>query len=1087
MRKILQLTVLLLTASVGAWAQGVTTSGLNGRVADAKGESLPGATVQAVHVPSGTTYGTVTDASGYYRLPNTRVGGPYKITISFVGYSNFEQQNIFLTLGQNFTLDATLAETATQLNEITVSASGMFGGDRDGQKTIVNQETINSLPTISRSIADFARFNPLANIQQNADGFSISLAGQNNRYNAIYIDGAINNDVFGLAGSGTNGGQTGVQPISLDAIEQFQVSVSPFDIRQGGFSGGAINAVTRSGTNSVEGSAYYLFRNENFAGKTPLDREDDPNTANDDPKKLNPFTAKTYGFRLGGPVIKDKLFYFVNAELQRDETPQPFNFATYVGDDNLDSLNALRNKLATFGYDPGVFDANTEFLNSDKFLAKLDWNINDVHTLSLRHSYVSAENLEARSSSTTFLGFTNGSEYFLSKTNSTSLELKSRLSNTLSNKFVLGVTLVRDDRDPFGDPFPTVFIDDGPGGYEFGAERFSTANLLNQDVITLTNDLDIYKGKHTITVGTHNEYYNVGNLFIRENFGAYSYDRLGEFLNDINTDTYTRSFSQVDLVTGDESNAIAAFKGFQFGLYGQDEIQVTNQLRITAGLRFDLPVFPDSPAENADFDQNAIPAIEAAGYDLKGARPGNFIKPQLLVSPRVGFNWKSKADQTLQLRGGIGIFTSRLPLVWPGGAFNNYGFNIGGVRVTNRSVPFNPNVNQQFPTVDISNPAPSGQIDLFAEDFKLPQVFKLNAAVDKQLPLGFIGTFEAIYTKTLNNVFYQNLNLRPSTEQFSGTPDNRPIFNANASNLLDPTYTGIFLATNTNKGYSYNLVASVSKSFDFGLTANVGYTYGDSYSLNDGNSSQNNSQFAGYQNVLGRNLEGDAQRSNYSIGNRFLAQLSYRKEYLGFLASQISLFYNGQSGNPFSYVVNANNNQFVNDGGFNNSELIYVPANQSDIIFQNVTVDGVTYTPAQQWNILNSYIEDDKYLSNNRGQYAERNTGRTPFESILDLRFTQDVFLKTSGGKRNTLQFSLDIFNFGNMVNADWGRRYFISNGNFGILNFRQFQPGTRTPEYTLNANIIRGEKPWENNIIDSGFRSSRWQMQIGLRYIFGS
>lgn len=1081
MRNTLLIILVLLISSGGAFAQGITTSGLTGQVIDSNGKGLPGTTVTAVHTPSGTQYGIVSDDDGFFRIPNMRIGGPYKIDVSFIGFNSFERNDVILTLGQVYKLNVVLSESATELEEVVVSADHVFDSDRTGQKTVVDNQTINALPTVSRSIADFARFNPLANIQQNTDGFSISLAGQNNRYNAIYIDGAINNDVFGLAGSGTNGGQTGVQPISLDAIEQFQISVSPFDVRQSGFSGGSINAVTRSGTNDVDGSAYYLIRNENLSGKTPVDTEDRERA------KLSPYTAKTYGFRLGGPIVKDKIFFFVNGEIQRDETPQPFDFSTYEGDSDGAAINSLISKIQSYSYDPLGFENNTAYLNSQKFLAKFDFNISERHKLTIRHSYVGAENLEARNSSTTRINFLNGSEYFISSTNSSALELKSFFGNRFANKFVLGATFVRDDRDPFGDPFPTVTISDGAGRIEFGAERFSTANLLNQDVITLTNDFEIYKGKHSITIGTHNEFYSVGNLFMRNNFGSYSYDNVGEFINDINTDTYERTFSQVDNVTGDGSQAIAAFKGYQLGLYAQDDYQASNDFRLTLGLRFDLPIFPDATRVNDDFNNGAIPAIEAAGYDFMGAKTGSFINPQLMISPRVGFNWDAHGNRTLQLRGGAGIFTSRVPLVWPGGAYNNFGFNIGGVRVTDRSIPFNPDVNSQFPVVDLSNPMPSGQIDLFASDFKLPQVMKASLGVDKILPWGLLGTLEGIYTKTLNNVRYQNLNLRPSVETLSGTPDDRPIFVQN--DRIYPTYQGIFLASNTSKGFSYNIVAQLTKNFERGFSASIAYTYGDSYSINDGTSSQNNSQWAGNRGISGRNEEGELGRSVYAIGNRIIAQLSYRKEYLGFAASQISLFYNGQSGQPFSYVVGGEtfSRQLVNDGGFTNSNLIYVPADQSEINLVNRTVDDRTYSPEEQWGVLNRLIEEDKSLSDNRGGYASRNMARTPFESILDLRFLQDFYLKMPNNKKNTLQLSVDIFNFGNLINKDWGRRYFISNNNFGVIEFAGFQAGTKTPNYTVNSKILGGQKPWDNNIIDSGFRSSRWQMQIGARYIFGN
>ena len=438
-----------------------------------------------------------------------RVGGPYEVIISFVGYQKFTQNDIRLSLGQNYQLNVQMKEESPeQLSEVVVRASSLLDGNQDGQKTVVDSRTITDIPTISRSIGDFARFNPLANISEDTDGFEISLGGQNNRYNTIYIDGAVNNDAFGLAGSGTNGGQTGVNPISIDAIEQFTIALAPFDVRQSGFAGGAINAVTRSGTNEFEGSAYTFYRNEQLAGLTPTNNEDV------DRERLDPFTAQTTGFRLGGPIIKDKLFFFVNGEIQRDETPQPFNVNDYQGQMSGSDISNLASTIQErYNYNVGGFSDNTSFLNSDRVIAKVDWNINKDHKLSVRHSYTGAENLEARRSSAGSINFINGSEYFVSKTNSSALELNSMFGNSISNKLVIGATIVRDDRDPFGADFPSIQLSDGDNGnVTIGAERFSTANLLNQDVVTLNNDLEIYKGKHTFTIGANFEYFNARKL-----------------------------------------------------------------------------------------------------------------------------------------------------------------------------------------------------------------------------------------------------------------------------------------------------------------------------------------------------------------------------------------------------------------------------------------------------------------------------------------------------------------------------------------------------------------------------------------------
>ncbi|MEL6123175.1 MAG: carboxypeptidase regulatory-like domain-containing protein, partial [Bacteroidota bacterium] len=411
MRRYFTLTFLVMLISGVALGQGVTTASINGQVIDENGEPLFSANVTAVHEPSGTFYGNSTNFDGLYRIPNMRVGGPYTITVSFTGYDDIIRENVFLTLGQSRQINEMMQITSTELDEVLIVANraDIFDGNRTGQETVVGEKLITEVPTISRAIGDFARLNPLANISEGNDGFTISLAGQNNRYNTIYIDGAVNNDVFGLAGSGTNGGQTGVSPISIDAIEQFQIAVAPFDVRQSGFAGGSINAVTRSGSNKFEGSAYYFFRNEDLAGKTPTDNPDVER------RKLSPFSAKTYGFRLGGPIIKNKAFFFVNAELQRDDTPQPFNIADYRGDIDAAGLTSLANRFQeSFGYDVGPYDDNTAFLNSDKVIAKLDFNLSRDHKLSLRHSYTFADNLEGRSSSSGTIRFLNGSESFLS-------------------------------------------------------------------------------------------------------------------------------------------------------------------------------------------------------------------------------------------------------------------------------------------------------------------------------------------------------------------------------------------------------------------------------------------------------------------------------------------------------------------------------------------------------------------------------------------------------------------------------------------------------------------------------------------------
>lgn len=1088
-----QILLRVLTLSVFAFfamnasGQGLTTASMNGRVVDENGAALPGATVIAVHTPSGTQYGNLSDLDGYFRIPNMRVGGPYKVQVNFVGYSQFEKTGINLSLGQKYYVAVQMNEGSTELEEVIVTASAgdIFDGNRTGAETALTTDQINAAPTVGRSVGDLARFNPQTIINEGNDGLEISIGGMNNRYNAIYIDGAVNNDVFGLAGSGTNGGQTGVSPISLDAIEQFTVSVAPFDVRQSGFAGGSINAVTRSGTNDIEASAYYFVRNENFAGDTPLDDGQDG-----DREPLPEFTAETYGVRVGGPIVKDKLFFFVNAEFQRDETPQPFNFDNYRGDATQADINNLVNFLDnTYGYNPGSYLSNTAFLNSDKITAKFDYNLSDNHKLTFRHSYTKAENLEARSSSATGIRFSNGSEYFVSETNSSALEVRSSIGDNMSNHFTFGATLVRDDRDPLGDPFPTVFIDDEAGGISFGSEPFSTANLLNQDVFTFTNNFEIYKGKHSILIGGNFEFYKVENLFIPFNYGEYQWSRgnpvSGSFLNDFITGElatqYSFTYGLNSTTNGDETTGAAAeFTASQLGFYVQDEIQMNEKLKLTVGLRADVNFFEDTP-ENELFNDPAT--LAQFPYDLQGAKTGQFIDPQISWSPRVGFNYDVKGDRTLQIRGGVGLFTSRIPLVWPGAAFNNTGLNTGN---TFRRVDldflgpipaFEADVNNQFRSIAVGERVPSGNIDLFASDFKVPQVLKFNLAADKQFNNGLIWTVEGLYTKFLNNVYYQNINVDIPTTRATGTPDNRFI---DYEDRIDGTYQRVILGSNTSEGYAYNLSTSLSKQFSKEFSATLNYSYGDSWTIYDGTSSQNSSQWRGLHAINGRNNWNEIQRSDFAQGNRLLANVSYRKEYAGFAATQISIVWEGQSGNPYSYIYGDGDDITGEDS--RNRELVYVPASQNEIVFADAA------TAADQWNRLNAFIENDDYLSERRGQYAERNQSRTPFESIFDLRILQDFYLKMGNGKKNTLQLSLDIFNVGNLLNQDWGRRYGRS-GSYELLQFVDFAADGTTPtfEYEGFADGFNDDEAWNGDLDDSGFLSSRWQMQFGVRYIFGN
>ncbi|MFP2995503.1 carboxypeptidase regulatory-like domain-containing protein [Spongiivirga sp. MCCC 1A20706] len=1071
--------VALLFAAV-AFSQGVTTSSLGGQITDDQKEPLPGANIVAVHVPSGTTYGATTDFDGFYRISNMRSGGPYKITISYVGFKDFVRENVVLDLGQTLRISTSMVTDATALDEVVVTGvaqGSVFDGNRTGAETNINRRQIEALPQASRSVADFVRTTPQAQLTEGDDGFSISLAGQNNRYNAIYIDGAVNNDVFGLAGSGTNGGQTGVSPFSIDAIESFNIQLAPFDVKISGFAGGAINAVTRSGTNEISGSVYGFLRNESLAGKTPPERVDFD--AGETRESLDEFRALTYGVRVGGPIIKDKLFFFVNYERQDEETPQPFNFSIYDGDTDLAGVNLFRDTvLNRYGYDIGGFN-NTRTLTSDKITAKFDFNLNEKNKFILSARYVGAENLEARNSGSRTIGFNNGSEFFESNTISGSLEWNYQ-SNNVANSFIIGLTSVRDDRSPLGQPFPTLVIEDGFGnpfnGLQAGAERFSTANLLDQDIITITNNFEIYKGRHTITLGTHNEFSSSKNLFFPSNYGTYIYESLAQFINNDPVSDFERGYSVAGgLAVGDDSSGAAEFSISQLGFYAQDEVQFSDNFKLTAGIRFDMPIWENGPV-NDDFNNRAVGVLEAAGKNLRGARVGKRVSTKVLLSPRLGFNWDVNGDKTTQIRGGLGIFTSRLPLVWPGGTYNNNGgatgaFSDEGDFAT--PITFNPDVNSQPQHLQPGAGEFGGNVDLFAPNFKLPQRFKFNLAVDQKLPLaGLVLSVDGIWQDNITEIFYENLNIANPTETLNGA-DNRPLYNR--FSRVDPTYNRIILASNTGAGNSWNIAATLSKPFTkltdkLGFSANASYSYGDAKSIFDGTSSQNSSQWRGIITVNGKNGNPPVARSGFAQGHRIISSVNFDIDWNDNLGTRVGLFYTGGSGTPFSYTYGGRD--LLNDDSRDNA-LIYVPADESEINLVDSNENGST---ADEWATLDGIISGDDYLSSRRGNYAERNAEFGPWSHILDLRLVQDFSFNVKG-KKNTLSASFDIFNFTNLLNKDWGQQRFTP----GQVNILDVDTNGADPIFEVNS---RGS----DNIIqldDDGIQSSRWQMQVGLRYTF--
>lgn len=1057
--------------SAVAFSQGVTTSAIGGKITDNTGQPLPGASVVAVHVSSGTTYGAATDFDGFYRISGMRSGGPYTITISYIGFEDYKGENIFLQLGDSKRISIGLGESVNALEEvvITAQASGIFDSGKTGAETNISQKQVTTLPTIARNIADFARLTPQARVTEDD---VVSISGQNNRFNAIFIDGAVNNDVFGLAGNGTNGGQTGVSPISLDAIESFQINVAPFDVRQSGFAGGSINAITKSGTNRFEGSVYGFLRNENLTGKTPVGLVGDDGER----EKQDEFSAQTYGIRVGGPIIEDKLFFFVNYERQDNETPQPFDITTFRGNERQADIQQLSDLLSNnFGYDAGGFANNTASLESDKLIAKIDWNINDNNKLSLKHSYVKAIQLDARASNTTNINFFNRAINFESITNSTALELNTQIGDNMANNLVIGYTTVDDNRNPEGSPFPSVQIQGAAGtSIFFGSEPFSTSNLLEQRNLTITDNFEIYAGRHNITIGTNNEFSSSKNVFFRQNFGDYRFNSLSDFLNGELPNRFRHGYSLLGGF-GDDSEGAAEFDLFQFGLYAQDQVNVTDNFKLTVGVRIDIPYWADG-LENDDFNNRSIPLLEAAGKNLRDARVGQGINANVHLSPRVGFNWDVKGNRNTQIRGGLGVFTSRIPLVWPGGTYNNNGVTAGFIQRTGDAVPaFNPD-----PTTQLADPLPGsgsvgGQVDLFAKDFRLPQVFKTNIAFDQKLPGGIIFSADFIWNDNISTVLYENINIEGP--QFTTTgAGSRPSY---GFAKVDGTYSDIYLGYNTGEGSSYNVAGTLTKNFytpKWDITAQATYSYGDSDGILDGTSSQNSSQWRNLETVNGSNRP-VLSTSDFSPGHRIIANSTIEFKWTDNVKTRIGLFYEGANGAPFSYVINGN---LLADTG-SDSGLIYVPSNEAEANLVDLLDDGeLVLTAAQQYAALSEFIDGNDYLRSRKGKFVERNGDRSDWFHIIDLKFAQEFGLKF-GENTHKLELTADIFNFTNFLNKDWGVRTFADFGQVQLFDFEGFATDGTTPQFTFDPRAAE-----TNNIVDdTGLQSSRWQMQIGLRYSF--
>jgi hypothetical protein len=1081
----LLLFVLLCVPSL-VYAQGVTTAAINGKITAANGEVLPGVNVVALHVPSGTVYGVSSRPDGRYNLPNLRVGGPYTVTATLVGYRKQTRSEVYLQLSQNLDMNFTLTEEAVQAAEVIVTGerSPVFNASRTGAATNVQREVIDRLPSLSRNFQDYYKVSPYIS------GDKGNALGRNSRYNNIQIDGTDFNDLFGLGSTGAPAGQSTVTPISLDAIEEFQLVVSPYDVRQAGFTGAGINAITRSGTNDFRGSAFVYGRDQDYVGKSP-DILKTP---------LAGFTDYQIGGRFGGPIIENTLFFFANAEVTRFK--QPFtrtfgnqNLGTNAYTVNPDSLALLTNYLMSrYGYDPGSYSIIGANRESDKLFLRFDYNVSEGQKLTARWNFLrsSEDNSPSRGRSVTDIYFDNGKYKLDNKTHSLALQLTSVFGNKTSNELILGYVDQMDVPTYYGQAFPTLYIATTGTGTAFrgsqnlvlGAEEFRHYNLLGQKYFEITDNFSWYLPSHTLVFGAKIDVLKFRNLFISDGFGAYTYNSIAQFLNNQRAASYTFRYSAT-------SNPLqeANWGANQFGLYVQDEWVVSSRLKLTAGVRVDIPTYPDKPNLNKPID---------SVFHYKTSEPP---KTSMAWSPRLGFNWAVDEDRNTQVRGGVGIFYGRFPYVWVSNQYSNTGVDFYTVSSAPSSFIADPYGQPKAATT-----LPTAEVDLTDPNFKAPSIFRWNLGVDHKLPFDLVATVEGIFSINQNDVVYQNINMKGLQDNAGLTPGGRlagekrevwGVWNPALRRYEYRTITGglsagylpvdnrfapgVFLVKNVSKGSNSNVTVQIQRSAPTGLNGTVAYTWGMAKDINSENSTQAASGWR-FNPTPGNPNDPPLTYSQWDRRHRIMGALSYRQEWGDGFATFLGVFYNGQSGRPFSYMVFGDINGDGSGASLSNiNDLAYIPKDANDIILVNDAGGTLAKTDPAYAQVM-GYIDADPYLKENKGKISERSGPREPWAHSVDLRISQEI-PHLWGHK---IEFTIDILNVLNLLNSDWG--WIRNTGVNQTVNMFQFYDIVTTgadigkPRYKwLGLKTTDGKAdPFQpDNIL------SRWQVQFGARYTF--
>jgi hypothetical protein len=1021
----------------------VTTGGISGRVTSQAGEPLESVQLQVRNAATGRVAGTSTRQDGRFTVLGLEVGAQYVVTARRIGYAPTTIEDVRVQLGQNTPVDIVLQTAAAQLAEVTISAEGeaqLISPERRGTATSVSDTLIRRLPTLNRNFTDFVTLTP----QVGSSGPGLSGAGTNNRFNNIQIDGATESDLFGLGSTGQPGGQAGGKSIGIESVKEYQVLLAPYDVRQGNFSGVLINAVTKSGQNDFFGSIYGYGRNQDFVRSQDY---------------ISDFKQYQYGFSLGGPIVRDRAFFFINPEFQQRSTPA---FGPSLGDGSLSLTQAhidrFTNALEAVGMtNLGSGSAVTLENPLANVFARVDvilpWN----STLVLRHNYGGAEDdIFSRATNGSDFPLTNASYFFESKKNATVAQLRTNFENGSYNEFNVGYTTIRDRRTPVVRGMPQVTtVFPGVATLRAGSERFSHGNELDQDIIEISDSYTMPLGSsHRLTIGTQNTFYKARNLFAQSTGGAWIFDS-PELMEAGDAREYIVGVP----VEGDGAVRINAFN---WSVFAQDEWTVNDNFNMNFGVRVEAPTFRDKPPYN--------PTIEA---DF-GRRTDEVPSNNITISPRFGFNWNVTGDGVNQLRGGVGVFTGRPAYVWLSNAFQNSGGMSGVALLTCRAAQGVPAFNAvsvatpPVECVDGTTAAAGSEVNLLSKDLKFPQNLRGNLAYDRSLFDGrWVATFEGVYTRGLNNLFYIN---RALAGPVGTDPDGRVLYGLTPNNpaLVAAGRTTVLDVENQSKDYSYSLTAGLTRNFADGFGGSVFYTYTQAKDVQNLTSSTAFSQYRFGRSYAGRQDDLSTATSLFEQPHRIVAMASYTAP----SQTTFTVLYRGESGQAFNYVSSGD----LNGDGFTQNDPVYIPTGADDPRAPQFDAGWADFTAAEQSDAFFAFIENAKCLREQRGKIMERNSCRAPFSNRVDVALEQA--LPTFRGQNLTVR--VDVINFLNLLNKDWGK--FETQG-FASQNLYDQRSVSNGNSLATGVPVVRFNPTYEQFTSES--LASNWQMQFSVRYSF--